>query len=1396
MKIKNQGKKAVSIAMSVLMAASLYPVTVVGGDFTAPQTDTGVYFFTDQPVENAKDADMNGLNRVDEAETQNFDEIAAAMADTNEKTKVKVSYVKHMVSSSSSPEWKVGFTPLDTSTGIHFLKRGSCKDSEINGDYTVQWFQVNADDSETILDSAPTDAGTYKIKVTLGETASALFELENDTLDYTIKPMTLNENTILALYQKKDENGNTLWLRYTGEEQLPDKNRYQVANSSYILPEDCYEFEKVDGEDYINYGYGKKIKIVGKGNVTGSKTATFSIERAKPSLPENTKKQYEYNGTPKDTTGEMAPDNYKKSASEWCQEDGRNLSDAPKDVGNYKVRVSYIPDVAADKKNNYSTEYRWEEYEITPKKLNAKVNVTKAKTYDTSTQAQVTCTPIGIVTGDDVTLTARAEYDDKNAGKNKKITVTFSLSGKDAKNYTAPDDQTFEDGEITQKTLTVEPEYPSSRWWDSTKNVALTKQGWTTIGGYSSVDNYQLDLSDATAEAESSDAGNQNVIFKNVRLSGSGSANYKLELEPRTISIQKLNLGSSSVRVSFTYDQGRTVYTGNAVYPQNATVMVRPDGQDEFTLDNSLWEFIPDSDSNYISAGDAGAYISAKSDNTNVCEKHFINYTIQKASSSIATLPAANSGLIYSGVAQPLVTAGNADGGTIQYKLDGGEWTNKVPTAVKAGTYKVFYRIQGDKNHTDSDVQELTVTIGKKEIKVIAKPVTKHVNKPDPDLTYEVQGMEKEDTLSGVKVSVVDKAEVPGKYQINVTGEQETENYKITYVPSIFTINDHDWSSEWKVTTQPTAWSVGKREKTCAYDGCGQKKYETIPATGEEEDPNKGKLEKGAEIQFGAPIQEVTLNNTETELLNDARIFTDTERTEITSNGTKAKIWIEISGKNESDLTQEEKDAIETELQKISGKTAKAVYFNAELFKQVGTEQREQLHETDRKLKVSVRIPDELLNNQSNMSRVYKIVRMHNNSAEVINGNFNGTTKQFTFETDRFSTYVLTYSDTYYEPDYPATGVTVTPDKATLTKEGETVQLTATVIPSYADNKTVTWTPSDEKVAIVDKDGKVTAAGNGTATITARTISGNHTASVTVTVNIPEKVVEIEKITVSTDKKTLTKIGETTQLVVQIEPEDAQKQELTWTSSDERIAAVDKNGKVTAVGTGKAVITVTTKDRKHTATVEIIVKIADEPTVNLTTGFGKLKLRSTKQSINSITLTWNRVKGADGYMIYGNLCNSNGKVYKYQKLRTVTNGETRSWTHTELKKGTYYKYVVKAYKLINGKRVVTDSSVSVHAVTKGGKYGVAKGVSVTKIGNRKNTLNISLSQGKSTQITAKEVRQDKPIRHHRNLCYASSNAKVATVTPSGKVTATGKGTCKIWVYAQNGVYKTITVSVK
>lgn len=216
----------------------------------------------------------------------------------------------------------------------------------------------------------------------------------------------------------------------------------------------------------------------------------------------------------------------------------------------------------------------------------------------------------------------------------------------------------------------------------------------------------------------------------------------------------------------------------------------------------------------------------------------------------------------------------------------------------------------------------------------------------------------------------------------------------------------------------------------------------------------------------------------------------------------------------------------------------------------------------------------------------------------------------------------------------------------------------------------------------------------------------------------------------------------------------------------------------------------------ETGMLTITVKTPEKPTVTGTTGFGKLKLRSTKQSKSSITLNWTKTAGAQGYIIYGNYCSHNGKIYKYRKLATVTDGNTTGWTHKNLKKGTYYKYIVKAYKVVNGKKVITDTSASIHVITAGGKYGIAKAVSVTKIGSKKNTSKITLKRRKTAQIVAKEVKKDKTIRHHRKLCYESSNTKIATVTSDGVMKAVGKGTCNIWVYAQNGVYQTLTITVK
>lgn len=720
----------------------------------------------------------------------------------------------------------------------------------------------------------------------------------------------------------------------------------------------------------------------------------------------------------------------------------------------------------------------------------------------------------------------------------------------------------------------------------------------------------------------------------------------------------------------------------------------------------------------------------------------------------------------------------------------------------ETGNYTTMVKGLGNSNYSLTKDGILIDTISHswkiepKEVTVTPNHTSKHVGKADPELTYTANGLVTNEELTGITLTR-ETGEGSGTYKITATEDKNANpNYKVKTETGTFTIIGHSWS-EPETKIKPTTWSEGKEERTCTVKECGQKRYDTILKTGESRDEYADRIEKyvqGFDTEDKNTIREATLNNKETQLLKESNIFGAEEKEKIENQNAKAKVWIELTPVT---LTKEQEDAIRKEAEKFAGTNEKLCPFDMNLFRQMDGENQVQITDPGINMNIRFRIPDDMINNQSYTIRNYKIIRMHNSTGnsviDVLDTSFNSSTNEITFETDKFSVYALTYKDTYYSPSYPVTGIKVSPDTLTLTKKDETAQLTAEVTPSYADNKKVTWKSSDEKVATVDENGKVTAVANGTATITATSVSGNYTATVSVTVKIP---VEIEKITIETEKETLTKIGESTELKVKIEPENADPQKLTWKSSDEKVAIVDENGKVTAAANGTATITVTTEDGKHTASVTITVNIPDEPVISNTTGFGRLKARSTKQTKTSVTLEWSRIDDADGYFIYGSRCNTSTKSYKYKKLATITNGNTRTWTQKGLKKATYYKYVVKAYKIVNGKKVVTDTSASVHTVTQGGKYGVAKSVSVTKIGNKKNVTKITLKKGKTAQITAKEIKKDNKIKQHRNLCYESSNTKVATVTSKGLIRAVGKGTCTIWVYAQNGVYKALTITVK
>lgn len=718
-------------------------------------------------------------------------------------------------------------------------------------------------------------------------------------------------------------------------------------------------------------------------------------------------------------------------------------------------------------------------------------------------------------------------------------------------------------------------------------------------------------------------------------------------------------------------------------------------------------------------------------------------------------------------------------------------YTNSGKNARK---YTAKVTALGNTNYSFSQEESIHPwVINPKAVTVKPDDLYKHIGGEEPQLTYTTDGIVEGETLSGITLQRV-SGEDARKYEITATEtEGANPNYTVTRETGIFTIEDHNWPKDGKILSPATSWSKGMQERTCTAPGCGQKRYDAIPKQdGKPADPYADKIDKYIQI-FGSEITAAALDNEETILFG---LFPESDKTRI-DKGSRAKVWLEINHVN--NLDPDWQNLINTEIEKTVGKNADRILFDIDLYRQLAGENRALITDPGINMNIRIKIPDKMINNQPYTIRDYKILRLHKDSAtnqatvDILDPVFNSSTNELTFKSDKFSIYVLTYKDTYYSPSYPVTGIKVSPDTLTLTKKDETAQLTVEVTPSYADNKRVTWQSSDEKVATVDENGKVTAVGNGTATITATSVSGSYTATVSVTVKIP---VEIQKLTIEAEKETLTKIGESTELKVKIEPENADLQKLIWKSHNEKVAITDENGKVTAVGNGTAEITVTTKDGKITASIMITVKVPDEPTINKTTGFRRLRARSVKQTKTSVTLQWNIIKDADGYFIYGNRCNTGTKSYKYRKLATITGGDISTWTQKDLKKGTYYKYVVKAYRLVNGKKVVTDTSISVHAVTGGGKYGNAKAVSVTQIGNKKNVSKITLKMGKTAQIKAKEIKKDKKIARHRKLCYESSNTKVATVTPDGLIRATGKGTCTIWVYAQNGVYKALKITVK
>ena len=204
--------------------------------------------------------------------------------------------------------------------------------------------------------------------------------------------------------------------------------------------------------------------------------------------------------------------------------------------------------------------------------------------------------------------------------------------------------------------------------------------------------------------------------------------------------------------------------------------------------------------------------------------------------------------------------------------------------------------------------------------------------------------------------------------------------------------------------------------------------------------------------------------------------------------------------------------------------------------------------------------------------------------------------------------------------------------------KGKSETLTATVKPDDATDKTVTWSSSDTKIVTVDSNGKVTAVAGGSATITAK--AGDKQATCTVTVSVPVESVVIDKESISLEE------GSSSTLVATIKPDDATDKSVSWSSSNTSIAAVDQNGKVTAVKEGKATITAKAGSQKATCIVTVQKKAIAVASISL----NKTSLSLDKGHSETLTATVKPDDATDKTVTWGSsntkivAVDSNGKV--------------------------------------------------------------------------------------------------------------------------------------------------------
>lgn len=209
----------------------------------------------------------------------------------------------------------------------------------------------------------------------------------------------------------------------------------------------------------------------------------------------------------------------------------------------------------------------------------------------------------------------------------------------------------------------------------------------------------------------------------------------------------------------------------------------------------------------------------------------------------------------------------------------------------------------------------------------------------------------------------------------------------------------------------------------------------------------------------------LVLNNDISSL--SSSLLTDQER-ELVKNGADAVVYTSLGAEiDKSDLEK---------VNAALGSLTLGKAYDIDLWVQVGDNAARQITSTSEKINLSLKVDDSLINKNDNIKRTYKVIRIHDGVATVLEGSFDAATQMFTFETDLFSTYALTYVDTIVsqEPGVTPPDTTpapvipiITPQPAPAAPAATPQPASASPVQSVASPKTGDTSPSLWMFAII-----------------------------------------------------------------------------------------------------------------------------------------------------------------------------------------------------------------------------------------------------------------------------------------------------------------------------------------